>query len=99
VVATPAVVTLGAAPKPVSLAAAKPMVTVATTLSKATTLVLVLVNAKGKVVATWTEHAKAGAAKISLVLPAKAQKAGHDTLRITPSGKGKSKTLPVVLKA
>jgi hypothetical protein len=60
---------------------------------------LVLLDAKGQSVASWTEHAKAGVTKLTLALPKKARHAGHYTLRVTPSGKGKSKSLPVILRA
>ena len=96
--ARPATVTVVAAPKPVSLSVAKPVLTLTTKLSKATTLNLVLLNAKGHVVARWTRRVKAGAAKLSLVLPVQARKAGRNTLRITPSGQGKAKTTSVVLR-
>ena len=75
-----------------------PKLTLAVKLTKATTITLTLTNAQGHVVATWTEKAKAGSTKLSLLIPVKARKAGGATLRITPKG-GKSMTQHVVLRA
>ncbi len=52
---------------------------------------------EGPRAATWSKTAKAGTDKLKLALPAKARKAGHDTLRVTVAGHAKS--VAVTLRA
>jgi hypothetical protein len=81
----------------VKLNTPKPKIALTLTLSKATTLVLTLLNSKDRKLVEWIEHEKPGSHKLSLLLPPLARHKGHDTLRITETGSRKPKTLPVAL--
>ena len=59
---------------------------------KAAKLVLRLHNRKGRVLASWSRSVKAGAAKLKLVLPAKARKAGVYTMNVAISDPSRTRT-------
>jgi len=67
-----------------------PALTVTVVLTKGATVKLVLMNAKGHAVASWSRSAKAGSPKLKLELPKKARKAGHYELKVTVSGHTKT---------
>ncbi|MBV8598756.1 MAG: hypothetical protein JO017_08040, partial [Actinobacteria bacterium] len=83
--------------KAVSVTAARPAVTVTTMLTQTATVHLVLVDAKGHVLATLTKVEKPGKVGIAVPLPKAARVAGRDTLKVTVNGK--TKAVPVVLRA
>jgi hypothetical protein len=84
-------------PAAVKLTGESPALTVTVVLAKRATLKLVLVNAKGQVVASWSWSAKAGSPKLKLALPKKARKAGRYELKVSVSGR--TKTVAVTLRA
>jgi hypothetical protein len=93
-----ATLTVGA-PKPVHLARKHPSLVVTVKASTATTLVLRLLDAKGKKVAEWTHRSRSGKTSVTLLLPPKARHRGRDTLRITSTGSTKATVVAVVLRA
>jgi hypothetical protein len=82
-------------PAAISLKAKKPTLTVTLVLARAAGLQLVLRDAKGHLLASWSRSAKAGTAKLKLVLPKKARKPGRDNLEITVARH--AKTVPVTV--
>jgi len=82
----------------VILGGRSPALTLIVHPSKATTLSLTLRNAKGETLATWHRRVKAGAHRLSFVLPPKARHAGKDTLRLS-STEGRTKTVAVTMSA
>ena len=86
-----------AALKPVSVHGKHPSLRLSIKASKATGVTFVLLNAKGKIVARWTRHEKAGTTAFVLLLPAKARHPGHRKLKITAAGSKTAKVLPVIL--
>jgi Tol biopolymer transport system component len=85
--------------KTVHLKVRKPKLTFAVHLSRAATVGLMLLDAKGHTLAHWSEKGKAGANTFSLLLPVKARHAGHDRLRVTASGNTRAKVLAVTFQA
>jgi hypothetical protein len=83
----------------VHLARKHPSLVVTVKASKATTLVLRLLDAKGKKVAEWTHRSGSGKTSVTLLLPPKARHRGRDTLRITSTGSTKATVVAVVLRA
>jgi hypothetical protein len=84
--------------KPVRLAPAPPTLRFGAELSKATTLDLLLLDARGATVGRWTIRAKQGANAVSLVLPLAARHPGRDTLRITQAPTGKQTRVSVLVE-
>jgi hypothetical protein len=76
-----------------------PRLTFSVHLSRASTLVLTLLDARGRTVALWREKGKKGTNTYSLLLPSKTRHAGHDKLRLTATGSSKPKLLAVALVA
>jgi hypothetical protein len=81
------------APRIVLVRGKKPLLSVSVKLTKAAKLGLRLLDRKGRVLASWSRSAKAGTTKLKLALPAKARKAGRDTLRVTVAGHAKNVTV------
>ena len=77
----------------------KPKLSLTVRVSRETTLVLTLLSSKGHEPAAWTELAKTGSERLSLLLPLIARHKGRDTLRITETGTRKPKTFPITLRA
>jgi hypothetical protein len=75
--------TLGA----VKVSAKNPTLTVTLVLARKATLKLVLVDAKGRLVARWSKSAEAGSPKLKLVLPRKARKAVRYKLKVSVAGR------------
>jgi hypothetical protein len=73
-------------PAAVKVTGTSPALTVTVVLARRATLKLVLVDAKGRAVASWSRSAKAGRPKLRLALPKKARKAGRYELKLTVAG-------------
>jgi hypothetical protein len=84
-------------PAAVSLRAKKPTLTLTLVLARAARLQLVLRDAKSHLLASWSRSAKAGTAKLTLVLPEKARKPGRDNLKIMVSGHAKTEPVAVTV--
>jgi hypothetical protein len=83
------------APKTIHLHAKHPSLDFTVTLSKATTLHLTLLDARGKPLASWTEPLSAGKHTLTLRLPLRTRHPGRDKLRIAEPGNPAVKTLAV----
>jgi len=85
--------------KPVLLPLRTPSLQVKVKASKQTELTLTLVDRTGKKLVTWRVHAKAGVNTLTLVLPARARKAGNATLEVHAAGSPSVGKLRVTLLA
>jgi uncharacterized repeat protein (TIGR01451 family) len=86
-------------PKAVRLKAKHPSIALTVTVSTATLLHLTLTTPKGARLAGWVRREQAGTHTITLHLPAKALRRGHDELRITEAGNPTAKTIGVTIAA
>jgi hypothetical protein len=73
----------------VDLAAKRPTLAVTVKVSKTGRFIFSLRTSKGTTVASWSYELKPGLHKLALLVPLKARHAGHDTLRITETGRTK----------
>ena len=86
-------------PKTIHLSVAHPSLALAVKASGAATFTIELVNSKGKKLAGWTKHVRAGTAGYSLRLPPGARHAGHDLVVIKETGNPTRVTRAVALTA
>jgi hypothetical protein len=83
--------------KPVRLGTPKPRLSLTIAAPRRMTLVLTLLDARGRKLAGWVRRTESGTHRLSLVLPARARKPGRDRLRI--SAAGATKTLRVTVRS
>jgi hypothetical protein len=75
----------------------RPSLSLTVRVSRATTLVVTLRDARGRQLATWNKRLKSGTHRLSFVLPPKARHAGREQLRLTwPGGHSKTFALTVI---
>ena len=86
-------------PKTIHLSVAHPSLGLAVKASGAATFTIELVNSKGKKLAGWTKHVRAGTTSYSLRLPPGARHAGHDLVVIKETGNPARATRAVDLTA
>ena len=86
-------------PKKIHLSVAHPSLGLAVKASGAATFTIELVNSKGKKLAGWTKHVRAGTTPYSLRLPPGARHAGHDLVVIKETGNPTRVTRAVDLTA
>jgi hypothetical protein len=86
-------------PKRIHLSVAHPSLALSVKASGAATFTIELVNSKGKKLAGWTKHVRAGTTSYSLRLPPGARHAGHDLVVIKETGNPTSATRAVDLAA
>lgn len=85
--------------KALSLHVKHPTVVFQLRASKTTSLTIVLLDGKGRKLASWTRKAGKGSNLLRLTLPSKARRAGHDRLKITAAGSRTPKLLALVLES